>query len=149
MSDEMNTTFTPEEISEQAQGNVNGLSLVAVAYLKEHALSMEEFWAFVGGQFAPGWEQGMTAKEVARWAALNMISGGCSLRLLSGDESQAEAVIAGWPSEESLAFHGLTQEEADTLWGSFGPIAESLGYDYEWRRQGDEVTITFSLRSAG
>ncbi len=71
------------------------------------------------------------------------------MRLLSGDESQAEVVIGGVPSEESLAFFELTQEEADTLWGIFGPIAESLGYGYEWRRQGDEVTITFSLRSAG
>ena len=149
MSDETNTTFTPEQISEQAQGNAKGLVLVAVAYLKEHALSMDEFWAFVGRRFAPGWEQGLTAKEVARWAALNMVSIGCNLRSLSGNESQAEAVIGGWPSEESLTFFGLTQEEADTVWCSFGPIAESLGYGYEWRRQGDEVTITFSLRSAG
>jgi hypothetical protein len=149
MSDEMNTTFTHEQISQQAQLNTNYLCLVAVAYLKEHARSMDEFWAFVGRRLAPGWEQGLTAKEVARWSALNMVSGGGNLRLLSGDESQAEVVIGGWPSEESLAFFELTQEEADTLWGAFGPIAESLGYGYKWRRQGDEVTMAFSLQSNG
>ncbi len=149
MSDEMNTTFTSEQISQHAQLNNKYLVLVAVAYLKEHARSTTEYWAFVGRRFAPGWKQGLTAKEVARGAALNAISCGGTLRFLSGDESQAEAVIAGWPSEESLAFFGLTQEEADTIWGAFGPIAESLGYDYEWRRQGDEVTMTFSVQGSG
>ena len=147
MSDETNTTFSAEQISQQAQGNVRYLCLVAVAYLKEHGLSIDEFWAFVGSRFAPGWQQGATAKEVAFLAALNMVSGGCTLRSLSGDESQAEAVLGGWPSGESLAFFGLSQEEADTLWGVFGPIAESLGYGYQWHRQGDEVTVTFSRRS--
>ena len=149
MSDEMKTTFTPEEISQKAQGSVDGLCLVAISYLKEHALSTDEFWAFVGSRFAPGWQQeeGMTAKEIARLAALNMVSAGGNLRSISGDESQAEAVLGGWPSEDSLVFAGVTQEDADKVWGSFGPIAESLGYGYQWHRQGDEVTMTFSRRS--
>lgn len=147
MSDKTNTTFTPEQISQTAQGNVNYLCLVMVDYLKEHALKIDEFWSFVGRRFAPNWEQGASAKEVASGAALNMVSGECYLRSLSGDESRAEAVLGGWPSEDSLAFYGLTQEEADSVWGIFGPIAESLGYGYEWHRQGDEVTMTFSRRS--
>ena len=147
MSDEMKTTFTPEQISQQAQGNFNLTILVVFAYLKEHALSVDEFNAFVGHRFAPGWQQGMTAKEIARGAALNMVSAGGNLRSISGDESQAEAVLGGWPSEDSLVFAGVTQEDADKVWGSFGPIAESLGYGYQWHRQGDEVTMTFSRRS--
>lgn len=144
MSDLTKTTFTPEQISEQAQGNVNALPLVAIAFLKEHNLSMALFWEFAGNQFAPGWEHIETAKEVAEVVALNMVSAGCNLISLSGDESQAKVVIGGWPSNESLEFFGLTQEEADTAFGNFGPIAKSLGYGYEWHRQGDEVTITFS-----
>ena len=147
MSDEMKTTFTPEQISQQAQGNFNGVLLVVVAYLKEHALSVDEFCAFAGHRFAPGWQQGLTAKEIARLAALNMVSAGGNLRSLSGDESQAEAVLRGWPSEDSLVFFGVTQEDADSMWGAMGTIAEHLGFDYEWHRQGDEVTITFSRRS--
>ena len=147
MSDEMKTTFTPEQISQQSQGNFNAFCLVAVAYLKEHALSTDEFWSFVGRRFAPRWQHGLTAKEIARWAALNMVSAGGNLRSISGDESQAEAVLRGWPSEDSLVFVGVTREDADSMWGSFGPIAESLGYGYQWHRQGDEVTMTFSRRS--
>ena len=147
MSDETSVSFTPEEISQQAQGNVTHISLAAAAYLKEHALSMDDFWAFAGRRFAPSWKQGMTAKEVATGAALNMVSGGWNLRSLSGDDSQAEAVMGGWPFEGALELHELTQEEADTIWNVFGPIAESLGYGYEWNRQGDEVTMTFSRRS--
>ena len=149
MSDETNTTFTPEQISQQARGNVAGLSLVAIAYLKEHALPMDEYWAFAGRRFAPNWEQeqGMSAKEVAYWAAISMVSGGCNLCSLSGDEVQAKAVIEGWPPGNFLALFGLTQEEADTLFGVFENIAEHVGYDYEWHRQGNEVTMTFSRRS--
>ncbi len=54
MSDEMKTTFTPEQISQQAQGNFNGILLVMFAYLKENALSVDEFCAFSGHRFAPG-----------------------------------------------------------------------------------------------
>jgi hypothetical protein len=147
MSDEMKTTFTPEQISQQAQENVSGILLVLVAYLKEHALSVDEFCAFAGHRFAPGWQQGMTAKEVARAAALNMVSAGVNLRSLSGDESQAEAVLGGWPSEDALAFYGVSQEDADSIWGPMDTIAEHLGFDYEWHRQGEKVTMTFSRRS--
>jgi len=147
MSDEMNTTFTPEQILQQAQGNLTGVLLVVVAYLKEHALSVDEFCAFAGHRFAPRWQQGLTAKEVARWAALNIVSAGGNLRSLSGDESQAEAVLGGWPSEDTLTFYGVTQEDADSIWGPMATIAEHLGFDYEWHRQGDEVTMTFSRRS--
>jgi hypothetical protein len=149
MSDEMKTTFTPEQISQQAQGNLTGVLLVVVAYLKEHALSVDEFCAFAGRRFAPAWQQGLTAKEVARWAALNMVSAGGNLRSLSGDESQAEAVLGGWPSEDSLTFYGVTQEDADSVWGTMATIAEHLRFDYEWHRQGDEVTMVFSLQSDG
>jgi len=144
MSDETNTIFTSEQISQQAQGNVNSLCLVMVAYLKEHDLSQDGFWSFVGRQFAPGWEQGTSAKDVALEAALNMVSGGWELRSSSGDESQAQAVLGGGLSKDSLEFFGLTQGEADSVWAVFGPIAESLGYDYEWHRQGDEIKMSFS-----
>ena len=147
MSDEMNNNFTPEQILQQAQENLTGVLLVVVAYLKEHALSVDEFCAFAGHRFAPGWQQGLTAKEVARAAALNMVSAGVNLRSLSGDESQAEAVLGGWPSEDNLAIYGVSQEDADSIWGPMVTIAEHLGFDYEWHRQGDEVTMTFSRRS--
>jgi hypothetical protein len=145
MSSETNTTitFTPEEISQAATNNVYALCLVAVAYAKAHVLSPAEFWTFTGRQMVPFWEQGLTAEEYARAAALNMVSAGCDLLSLSGNESQATAVLGGWPPEHR---HGLTQEEADTVWGVFGPIAESKGYSYEWHRQRDEVTMTFLRR---
>lgn len=136
--------FSPEQISQTAVGNVYGLCLVAVAYAKAHALSPVEYWAFVGHQFAAGWRRKQSAKEVAQGAALNMVSAGCDLRSLSGDETQATAVLGGWPPEQR---YGLTQEEADTVWGIFRPIAESQGYSYAWHRQGDEVILTVLRRN--
>ena len=146
MSANTNTAiaFTPEQISQAAKGNVYGLCLGAVAYAKAHALSPDEYWAYVGGQFAAGWKRKQSAQEIAQGVALNMVSAGCELRSLSGDETQATAVLAGWPPEQR---YGLTQTESDTVWGIFGPIAESQGYSYAWHRQGDEVIVTVLRRS--
>ncbi len=141
MSVETKTTlaFTPEEIAEAAKGNVYALCLVAIAYARAHGLSPAGFWDFVGHELAPSWDQGLNAMDLASGAAINMVSAGCDLRSLSGDETQATAVLGGWPPEQR---HGLSQDEADTVWEVFGPIAASNGYSYRWHRQGDEVTIT-------
>jgi len=146
MSTNPNTTtvFTPEQIVQAAKGNVLGLCLVAVAYAKAHALSPADYWAYVGKQFAAGWKRRQSAQEVAQGVALNMVTAGCELRSLSGEETQATAVLGGWPPEQR---YGLTQAEADTVWGIFGPIAESQGYSYTWHRQGDEVIVTVLRQS--
>jgi hypothetical protein len=143
MSEEKDVTFTDEEICQRAQGNANFLSLGTILYLKEHALSIDGYWAFMGGIAAPGWTQGLTAKELATEAARHWVSFGGELRSISGDESRAEAVVAGWPSEEDLEFFRLTRKEADAIWVCLEHIVSALGYKYEWRRQGDEVTMAF------
>ena len=146
MPAEMKTTitFTPEQILEAARWNVLRLSLAAAAFAKANALSPAEFWAFMGHQIAAGMARRQPAAELAQGAALNMVSAGCELHSLSGDESEATAALGGWPPEQR---YGLTQEEADTIWGVFGPVAEQQGFSYAWQRQGDEVTMTFLRRS--
>ena len=104
VSDAMNTEFSSEELLSQAQGNATALALAAIAYLKDRNLPAEEFFEFVGERFAPGWEElrGRGTKDVARTAALNMVSVGGSLQSLSGDD-RAEVLIAGWPASEVLS----------------------------------------------
>jgi hypothetical protein len=38
----------------------------------------------------------------------------------------------------------LSQQEADLIYGLFSPIGERLGLAYTWRRDGDDVTMTFT-----
>src|SRR4028119_800682 len=78
MSDATNTEFTQEELSSQAQGNATALVLTTFAHLKERGLDPEEYAAFFGRCFAPGWEElrGRPVAEVARTAALNAVSVG-------------------------------------------------------------------------
>jgi hypothetical protein len=145
MSDEK-TIFTLEQIAEQAQGNATALTLVTIAYLRDHDLAADEYVAYVGRRFAPGWAemQGRPAKDIAQAAALNMVSVGGTLQSLSGDDSQAQAVIRDWPSADWRTYFALDQVDIDPIWNMFRSIAESLGFQYEWTRQGDEVTMTFS-----
>src|SRR5215211_9180508 len=139
-------TFTPEEICEQAKGNVGALSLLLLAYARDRGQPLDEAARFCGRVFAPGWDEvpARDARTAARWAALNMVSGGGELRRLEGDAREAESVIGGWPPAEDLGFFGLSQQEADMFYALFIPIAERLGLAYSWRRDGDDVTMTFT-----
>jgi hypothetical protein len=138
--------FTPEEICEQAKGNVGALSLLLLSYARDRGQSLDEAAGYFGRVFAPSWDEvpARDARTVARWAALNMVTGGAELRRLEGDARHAESVVARWPLDEDRGFFGLSQQEADMFYALFTPIAERLGLAYTWRRDGDDVTMTFT-----
>jgi hypothetical protein len=138
--------FTTEEICEQAKGNVGGLSLLLLTYARDRGHPLDEAARFFGRVFAPSWDEvpARDARTAARWAALNMVTGGGELRRLEGDARHAESVIGRWPLDEDRAFFGLSQQEADRLYALFTPSAERLGLAYTWSRDGDAVTLTFT-----
>jgi hypothetical protein len=144
VSDATNAEFSSEELLSQAQANATSLALAAIAYLKVRDLPTDEFFEFVGRRFVPGWEElrGRSTEDVARTAALNMVSVGGSLRSLSGDANHAEVLIEGWPASEFLSELEVTQSESDALWHIFKPIMEYLGLRYTWQRHGEAVKMT-------
>jgi hypothetical protein len=138
--------FTKDEVLEQSKANAQALFLVIIGYIKEKGLPIDEFWSFVGEKFTLGWEsvQGKGARAAMRMFALNMVSVGGTLESLSGDEARAEAIIAGWPSPDLANAFGVSRDDADRSFAVFEPIAAVLGLRYEWRRQGDRVTLILS-----
>jgi len=138
--------FSSDDVLGQAKANGQALFLVAIGYVKEKGLAVDEFWRFVGEKFTLGWEslQGKGAREAVRMFALNMVSVGGTLESLSGDEARAEATITGWPSPDMLQAFGVSRGDADRGYAVFQPIADLLGLGYEWRRQGDRVTLILS-----
>jgi hypothetical protein len=138
--------FDRDEVLEQAEANAQALFLVAVGYVKEKRLPIDEFWSFVGEKFTLGWEavQGKGARVAMRMFALNMVSVGGTLESLSGYEARAEAIIAGWPSPDLLRAFGVSRDDADRSFAVFQPIAAFLGLRYEWRRMGDRVSLILS-----
>jgi hypothetical protein len=138
--------FTKDEVLEQAEANAQALSLVALGYIKEKGLPLDEFWSFVGEKFTLGWDslKGKGARVAMRMFALNMVSVGGTLESLSGDEARAEAVIADWPSPDLLQAFGVSRGDVDGTYAVFQPIADVLELGYEWRRQGDRVTLILS-----
>lgn len=138
-----NTTFSPEEIRDAALGNVDALCYGIIAYMKARGLSPNECWAFIGRKFSAGWGPG-SVEDIARGAAVNMVSAGCTLQSLFADEERAEAVMTGWPDADAATRFGLTPAEADTVFDIFGPIAASQDCRYNWRRQGDTVVMSFT-----
>jgi hypothetical protein len=144
--DGMQETFTTEEICEQAKGNVGALSLLLLTYARDRGHPLDAAARFFGRVFAPSWDEvsARDARTAARWAALNMVTGGGELRRLEGDARHAESVIGRWPLDEDRAFFGLSQQEADMLYALFTPIAERLGLAYTWSRDDDAVTLTFT-----
>ncbi len=149
MSDEPAAEFTPEQITEHAQGNLTAFILTTFAYLKDRGLSTEEFVRYVGQRFAPSWDEvkDHPLPEITRIAALNIVSSGARLRSISGDDTHAEAVVSGWPSEESRSAFGLTMEDLDPFWNIYQPVADYLRLKYSWERQDDAITLRFTLSS--
>jgi len=133
-------------ISKQSKINAKGFMFLAIGYLKEQGISIDNFAAYVGDKFSQGWEglKEKPVKEIASAAALNWVSVGCELISFSSDEKEAIAVLSGVPSTDDLTFAGLTLTEFDNYWDLFHPIAKFLGVTYKWNRQDDKVTISFS-----
>ncbi len=138
--------FTSEQLYQQAQANLTAFILGTMAYLKEQGRTPQEWVTFIGNRFAPGWEfvKGQGAKAAMQSVVVNLLSAGGSLHSLTGDDAQAEAVIADWPSADVLEFFGLSLEDVDPLHTIFTPIAASLNLRYEWHRAGNQVTFRFS-----
>lgn len=138
--------FTMDDVLQQAEMNAQALFLVAIGYLNEKRLPLDEFWSFVGEKFTLGWDalQGRGARVAMRMFALNMVSVGGTLESLSGDEARAEAIIADWPSPDLLQAFGVSRSDSDRLYAVFQPIADFLGLGYEWRRKGDRVALILS-----
>lgn len=149
MSDATSAEFMPEELLSQAQGNATALALTTIAYLKERNLPVDEYFEFVGRRFAPGWEElrGQPVADVARAAALNMVSVGGSLRSLAGDDARAEVLIAEWPEDELSSALQLGRSDSEAVWNIFEPIMEYLGIRYAWQHQDDAVKMTFERES--
>lgn len=142
--------FSPLQIAERGQDNWQHALFGTIAYLKHKNLSVEEWATFLGALFAPGWGHGYTARKFMQQAALNVVSAGATPRSLTGIDTWAECVVGDWPpqgklaSERSNHFFGLTQEDVDPFWEIFRPIAEYLGFNYEWHRESeDKLSFTF------
>ena len=149
MPDAANTEFTPEEVLSQAQTVATSWILTTIGYLKERGLAVEEYAAYHGRRFAPGWEElrSQPVSEVAQLVALNAVSVGCTLRSLSGDDTRAEVLIVGWPDQELTDFLQLAQIDSDQVWNTYEPIMEYLDLRYAWQRQDDIVRITLERQS--
>ena len=133
----------------QAQAVATSWVLTTIGYLKGRGLALEEYVEYHGRLFAPGWEElrGQPVVEVAQLVALNAVSVGCTLRSLSGDDTRAEVLLAGWPDEELTSFLQLTRSDGDHIWNTYKPIMEYLDLSYAWQRQGDVVRITLERQS--
>lgn len=138
--------FTSHELYEQAEANLTAFILTTIAYLKEHNQSPQEWITFIGTRFAPAWQQAKDqgAKAAIELLVLNLLATGGTLRLLQGDDTQAEATIVDWPPDGILEFFRLTQDDADNLYDIFKPIAASLNLHYQWHRKGNRVIFKFT-----
>jgi len=151
MTDEANTEFATEDLLSHARGNAAAFILTTIAYLRERDLAVEDFVAFFGRQFAPGWDElrGQPVVDVARAVASNAVSVGCTLDSLAGDEGAAEVIFTGWPDAEDISrVLGLESNAGDAMWDSFYPIMDSLGIRYSWRREDGIVRLTYKREYA-
>ena len=149
VSEGADTSFPPEEVCAQAQGNAAAWILTMIAYLKERGSAVEDCVAYHGRSFVPVWEwlRGRPVEEVAQLVALNALSVGASIRSLSSEDGRAELLVEGWPDVELMGFLPLDRDDCDQIWDTYEPIMEHLGLRYGWQRQDDIVRITIEPQS--
>ena len=139
--------WTEKELWLQAQGNGNLSLLLALAFLKEKGLSIEEMSAFFSEKIEPGWGElkGKGALDIARAAAFNPVSLGATLVSLEGDEKQA-ATVFDWPAiRETANAVGASSEDHITAFRIFHEkISAYLGIGFTFQCEGDRWTFGFS-----
>ena len=138
--------FTSEQVSQQAQGNLNAFILGTNAYLKGQDQTSQEWVMFLGKRFAPLWEEvkGQGARAAMEATVLNFVSAGGTVQAFEGDEIRAEAIIGDWPAAELLGLLGLTLEDVDPFYEIFTPVAAYLNLRFAWHREGNQVTFTYT-----
>jgi hypothetical protein len=139
MSVEESVQYSLEELLVGAQDNFSAVILVTMAYLKKYGLQPSDYLHFVGEAFADKWSKGIDAKQMAEGSAVNWVSVGGKVVELGGDETRSTLVLCGWPSKELLEDYGAKVEEADAAFEIMRPIANRMGFEYEWKREGKRV----------
>jgi hypothetical protein len=143
--------FTPEELREQASANQSALWHMSVRWARDRDGTVDGWATFVGGQFAPSWDElgdAPPALRVARAAALNLAAA-ADVRpvALTGDDSSAEVVVEG-PDQQWLDDSGTTQAEHDRANELvFRAIVDHLGLTLDARRDDAGLHLVFKRRS--
>jgi hypothetical protein len=140
MAEHQGPDFTHDELLQQAAGNWNSLFFAMVDYLREQGLSPEDFIAWLGDRYAPGWDDLRGDMErIAYSAALNPVSLGSELRRyeVSEDAATIETTF------DHLSDRG---DDVDLLGGIYQPIMERLGVDFAWDREGGVTTLHLRQR---
>lgn len=140
MAERQGPEFTQEELLQQAAGNWNALFFAIVDYLREQGLSPEDFIAWLGGRFAPGWDEVRgDIERIAYFAALNPVSLGSELTRYEVGENEATIET----TVDHLSDRG---DDVDLLGGIYRPIMEHLDVDYAWEREGGVTTLRLRQR---
>ena len=144
-------TLSNAEINQQALANASALPYLMVAFARACGRSPEEAASFAGHIFAPGWVKfaGQGADTILRAITLNLVCCGGEIEDFSGDHNLAEARVSGVPVQDEAEFFGITCEEADRFSDIFGPIADSLGFDYSWHRDGPTLALALRRQDFG
>lgn len=137
-------SFTPDEVAAKARTNLNAIILGSLAYARAYGRDGRHWARALGQIFAVSWDDVATPAEAVRTIALNCAAMGMRVLSVDGDEHRAEVVMSTWPSRDDLEYFGLTQAVADQVWMLFEPIAQFLGFEYSWRREGDHLHFTMA-----
>ena len=136
------------EIAEQSRTNALGLFLGTVAVLQDSGQSVAAWARALGERFAPTWDEATDdgAYTAARWAALNMVTGGAEIRSLEGDADTAELTFV-FPAGEATEFAaqlGISDASLAESMEIWHPIMSHIGLRAEVRHEGDVRRLVVS-----
>lgn len=135
--------FTDRDVNRQSIANATSLPYLLVGYGLQADWPAERTALFCGDLLAKGWQRlrGTGARAIVRQFALNLMCSGGEARFLSGGVDHAESWVADVLGRYEVDRFGISRAEALHFITAFGPIADSLGYRFTWRKAGNDIVL--------
>lgn len=134
-------SFTSDEITNSAQGNLNTLLMGTLAYFIKNKQPIEDLAKHIGELASKTWKEEMPVEDIAKAISLNMASFGANKIATNVREAEATIKIEEWPEENWFEFSKISRDDFERFFDVWKPIAEKQKLQFTWKKEGDAYVL--------
>jgi hypothetical protein len=136
--------YTTADLLDQAQSNFQATIMATALFLHQKGISLEEWGAFLGKNFALAWEDGKPweAGEFMDSMLTNLRALGAEVVSAELGIDQAVATTVGFPDMRLCEFFSIDPALVVRFNEAAKTVAAKFGLNWEWKRMRDRVQYT-------
>ncbi|NHJ32449.1 MAG: hypothetical protein FK732_06275 [Asgard group archaeon] len=137
--------YTLREINSYLNGNYQVMVILPMIYLNKIKQPAKEYATFVGNLLSVTWERYKDApkEEIAKLIGLNYAAAGATEIKFNEDEDGFTVKIENWPNPGFIQAMGTTKKVVNDFHFVWEPIAEFLGFKFEFQTEEIEDLLIF------